>query len=74
MDPNPVIFLEHELMYGRSFEVTDDFDEEVEIGKAAILRTGSDVTIATFSIQVGNALAAAEILESQGISAEVIDL
>lgn len=74
MDPNPVIFLEHELMYGRSFEVTDDFDETVEIGKAAILRQGQDVTIATFSIQVENALAAAEILESQGISVEVIDL
>jgi pyruvate dehydrogenase E1 component beta subunit len=74
LDPNPIIFLEHELMYGRSFEVTDDFDEEVEIGKASVLREGNDVTIATFSLQVGNALAAAEILESQGISVEVIDL
>jgi pyruvate dehydrogenase E1 component beta subunit len=74
LDPNPVVFLEHELMYGRQFEVDDNFDEEIEIGKAAVLRQGSDVTITAFSIQVGNALAAAEILESQGISAEVIDL
>lgn len=74
LDPNPVVFLEHELMYGKSFEVTDDFDEEVEIGKAAVLKEGSDVTIVTFSFQVGNALAAAQELESQGISSEVIDL
>ncbi len=74
LDPNPVVFLEHELMYGRQFEVNDDFDEEIEIGKAAVLREGSDITIVSFSIQVGNALAAAEILESQGISAEVVDI
>jgi len=74
LDPNPVIFLEHELMYGRQFEVDDNFDEEVEIGKAKILHEGSDVTITAFSFQVGNALAAAEVLKSQGISAEVIDL
>ena len=67
-DPNPVVFLENELMYGRQFEVTDDFDEEIEIGKAAILREGTDVTITAFSLQVGNALLAAEI------SAEVVDL
>ncbi len=73
-DPNPVVFLENELMYGRSFEITDDFDEEIEIGKAAILRKGTDITITAFSLQVGNALAAAEILAEQGISAEVIDL
>ncbi len=73
-DPNPVVFLEHELMYGRSFEVDEDFDQPIEIGKAAILREGSDVTIVTFSLQVGNALEAAEILAEQGISAEVIDL
>lgn len=74
LDPNPVIFLEHELMYGKSFEVTDDFDEEIEIGKAAILREGDDVTIVTFSLQVENALMAAQELEAQGISVEVIDL
>ena len=73
-DPNPVVFLEHELMYGRQFEVDEDFEQEAEIGKAKILREGSDVTIATFSLQVGNALAAAEILAEQGISVEVIDL
>lgn len=73
-DPNPIIFLEHELLYGRSFEVDENFDEKVEIGKAAILREGDDVTITAFSLEVGNALAAAEILANQGISAEVIDL
>jgi pyruvate dehydrogenase E1 component beta subunit len=73
-DPNPVVFLENELMYGRQFEVTDDFDEEVKIGKAIVLREGTDITITAFSLQVGNALAAAEILVEQGISAEVIDL
>lgn len=74
LDPNPVIFLEHELTYGHHFEVDDDFDEEVEIGKAKVLREGTDVTITAFSLQVANALAAADILEEQGISAEVIDL
>lgn len=73
-DPNPIVFLEHELMYGKSFEVDESFDEEVEIGKAAILKEGSDVTITAFSLEVENALAAAEILTSEGISAEVIDL
>lgn len=73
-DPNPIIFLEHELMYGKSFEVEDNFDEPVEIGKANIVRSGTDITITAFSMQVGNALKAAEILETQGISAEVIDL
>ena len=73
-DPNPVVFLEHELMYGKSFEIEDDFEEIVEIGKAKILRHGSDVTIVAFSMQVENALAAAESLSQQGISAEVIDL
>jgi pyruvate dehydrogenase E1 component beta subunit len=73
-DPNPIIFLEHELVYGRQFEVTDDFDDEIEIGKSIVLREGTDVTITAFSMQVGHALEAAEILEEQGISAEVIDL
>ncbi|MGB4192148.1 MAG: pyruvate dehydrogenase complex E1 component subunit beta [Rickettsiales bacterium] len=73
-DPNPVIFLEHELIYGNKFEVDDNFDEEVEIGKAKILREGTDITITAFSLQVANALAAAEILHEEGISAEVIDL
>lgn len=73
-DPNPVVFLEHELMYGKAFEIDNDFDEEAEIGKAKILREGTDVTITAFSMQVGNALEAAELLESEGISVEVIDL
>ncbi len=73
-DPNPVVFLENELMYGKQFEVTEDFDEVVEIGKANVLREGTDITITAFSLQVGNALAAAEALAEFGISAEVIDL
>ena len=73
-DPNPVIFLEHEVLYGQSFDVPDDDDWIVPIGKANILRSGSDVTIVAFSIMVGRALEAAERLGEQGISAEVIDL
>jgi pyruvate dehydrogenase E1 component beta subunit len=73
-DPNPVIFLENELMYGRSFEVPSNEDYLIPLGKAAIVRPGSDVTITAFSITVGHALAAAEQLAEQGIQAEVIDL
>ena len=73
-DPNPVIFLEHEVLYGQSFDVPDNDDWIVPIGKANILRSGSDVTIAAFSIMVGRALEAADRLAEQGISAEVIDL
>ncbi len=73
-DPNPVIFLENEMVYGTSFEVPDDEDYVLEIGKAAVLREGTDVTIVAFSIMVGKALAAAEELAAIGISAEVIDL
>jgi len=73
-DPNPVIFLENEMLYGQSFEVPDDPDWTVPIGKAKIEREGSDVTITAFSIMVGHALAAAEELSKQGIEAEVIDL
>ena len=72
-DPNPVIFLENEVMYGQSFDVPDD-DVLVPIGKAKILREGTDVTITAFSIMVGRALQAADALAVQGISAEVIDL
>ncbi|MCP5370078.1 MAG: pyruvate dehydrogenase complex E1 component subunit beta [Rickettsiaceae bacterium] len=72
-DDNPVIFLENEIMYGRSFEVSDEV-KIVEIGKAKIVREGTDATITAFSIQVGMALEAAEILSTQGISVEVIDL
>ena len=73
-DPNPVIFLENEVMYGQSFEVPDHDDWTVPIGKAKVVREGTDVTITAFSIMVGRALEAAEALAEQGISAEVIDL
>ena len=73
-DPNPVIFLENEVMYGQSFDVPKDEDWVVPIGRAKIVREGSDVTITAFSIMVGRALEAAEQLAAQGISAEVIDL
>jgi pyruvate dehydrogenase E1 component beta subunit len=73
-DPNPVVFLENELMYGQSFEVPDDPDWIVPLGQAKIARPGKDVTIVAFSIMVGKALAAAEILKEQGIDAEVINL
>jgi pyruvate dehydrogenase E1 component beta subunit len=73
-DPNPVIFLEHEVLYGQSFDVPDDCDWVEPIGKSNILRSGSDVTIVAFSIMVGRALEAADRLAEQGISAEVVDL
>jgi pyruvate dehydrogenase E1 component beta subunit len=73
-DPNPVVFLEHELVYGESFPVPDDADFLVPIGKARIAREGDAVTIVAFSRMVKLALQAAEELEKAGISAEVIDL
>lgn len=75
-DPNPIIFLENEILYGQNFDVPEGFDDDyvVEIGKALVLREGTDVTITAFSLQVGNALKAADALQEQGISAEVIDL
>ena len=73
-DPNPVIFLENEILYGASFDVPTDQDFTVPIGQAKICRAGSDVTIAAFSIAVGHALDAAEALAGEGIEAEVIDL
>jgi pyruvate dehydrogenase E1 component beta subunit len=73
-DPNPVVFLENELLYGQSFEVPEGSDHVVPVGEAAVVRSGSDVTIATFSIMVGKALQAAETLAGEGIEAEVIDL
>ena len=73
-DPNPVIFLENELIYGSSFEVPDDEDYIVPLGKAAVVREGADVTIIAFSICVRHALEAAEALAQMGIEAEVIDL
>ena len=73
-DPNPVVFLEHELLYGTGFDVPDIEDYVLPIGKAAIKRKGTDVTIVGYSRTVGFALEAAEQLAGEGISAEVIDL
>ena len=73
-DPNPVIFLENEILYGQSFDVPEDPDFVLPIGKAKIERVGKDVTIVAFSIMVGKALQAAEELAKQGIDAEVINL
>ena len=73
-DPNPVIFLENEILYGRSFDVPVLDDFTVPLGKARVVREGTDVTIAAFSISVDHALAAAEALAADGLSAEVIDL
>lgn len=72
-DDNPVIFLENEIMYGKTFSVADEV-EPIEIGKARIVREGTDVTIIAFSLQVGMAEEAARILAEENISAEVIDL
>ncbi|MCF8881355.1 pyruvate dehydrogenase complex E1 component subunit beta [Erythrobacter sp. SN021] len=71
---DPVVFLENELVYGRSFDVPDVDDYVLPIGKARIMREGSDVTIVAYSIAVGLALEAAEELAGEGIDAEVIDL
>ncbi|MEE8284195.1 MAG: pyruvate dehydrogenase complex E1 component subunit beta [Alphaproteobacteria bacterium] len=73
-DPNPIIFLENEILYGRSDEVPVDPDFVVPIGKARVARAGADVTIVSFSIMVGLALQAADQLAGEGIDAEVIDL
>jgi pyruvate dehydrogenase E1 component beta subunit len=73
-DPNPVIFLENEIVYGRTFPVPKLDDFVLPIGKARVVRTGKDVTIVAYSITVGQALEAAEKLAEDGIDAEVIDL
>ena len=72
--PDPVVFLENELLYGRSFEIPEIDDYTLPIGKARIMREGSDVTIVSYSIGVGLALEAADNLAGEGIEAEVIDL
>ncbi|MCW2350160.1 MULTISPECIES: pyruvate dehydrogenase complex E1 component subunit beta [unclassified Sphingobium] len=71
---DPVVFLENELVYGRSFEVPQLDDHVLPIGKARIVRPGKDVTLVSYSIGVGVALEAAETLAADGIDAEVIDL
>ncbi|MBT3140716.1 pyruvate dehydrogenase complex E1 component subunit beta [Phaeobacter gallaeciensis] len=73
-DPNPVIFLENEILYGRSFDVPAMDDFTVPFGKARIWREGTDVTIVSFGIGMQYALEAADKLAEDGVSAEVIDL
>jgi pyruvate dehydrogenase E1 component beta subunit len=73
-DPNPIIFLENEILYGQTFECPTDEDFVLPIGKAKVEREGTDVTLVAFSIMVGTALKAAEALAELGISAEVINL
>ena len=73
-DPNPVMFLENEILYGRTFDVPDLEDYVVPIGKAKVVRPGTHVTLVTHSICVGLALEAAQALSGEGIEAEVIDL
>ena len=73
-DPNPVVFLENEILYGRSFDVPDLDDHTIPLGKARIWRQGDDVTIVSFGIGMQYALEAADKLAEEGISAEVIDL
>ncbi|PTX45949.1 pyruvate dehydrogenase E1 component beta subunit [Gemmobacter caeni] len=73
-DPNPVVFLENEILYGKSFEVPDVEDFTIPFGKARIWREGTDVTIVSFGIGMTYALEAADKLAAEGISAEVIDL
>ncbi|MEG1451895.1 pyruvate dehydrogenase complex E1 component subunit beta [Brevundimonas sp.] len=73
-DPNPIVFLEHEMMYGIEFDVPEIEDYVVPIGKAKVRREGTDVTITAHSRMVGFALQAAEKLAEEGISAEVVDL
>nr|WP_315052128.1 pyruvate dehydrogenase complex E1 component subunit beta [uncultured Brevundimonas sp.] len=73
-DPNPVVFLEHEMMYGLEFDVPEVEDYVLPIGKAKVRREGKDVTITAHSRMVGFALAAAEKLAEEGIEAEVVDL
>ncbi len=73
-NPNPVIFLENEILYGQSFDVPTNPDWTVPLGKAKVLREGKDVTLTAFSRACGDALKAADLLAEQGIEAEVIDL
>jgi len=73
-DPNPIVFLEHELLYGQSFEIPDIDDWVVPIGKAKVARKGSDLTIVSYSHAMKLAHEAAEELSQRGINAEIIDL
>jgi len=73
-DPNPVVFLEHEMLYGQEFDVPEGIDWVVPIGKAKVRREGKDVTLVAYSRMVGFCLQAAEELAKDGIEAEVVDL
>jgi pyruvate dehydrogenase E1 component beta subunit len=73
-DPNPVVFLEHEMLYGQEFDVPEEIDWVLPIGKAKVRREGTGVTIVAYSRMVGFALEAAELLAKDGIDAEVVDL
>ena len=73
-DPNPIVFLENEVMYGQSFDCPTSNEFTLPIGKAKVEKNGSDVTIVAFSIMVGKALEAANELEKNGINVEVINL
>ena len=73
-DPNPVVFLEHEMLYGQEFDVPEGIDWVVPIGKAKVRRLGTDVTLVAYSRMVGFCLQAAELLATDGIEAEVVDL
>jgi pyruvate dehydrogenase E1 component beta subunit len=73
-DPNPVVFLEHEMLYGQEFDVPDGVDWVVPIGKAKVRRQGTGVTLVAYSRMVGFCLQAAELLAADGIEAEVVDL
>ncbi len=73
-DPNPIIFLENEILYGQSFDVPDIEDLVLPIGKARIARSGTDVTLVSFGIGMTYALKAADELSAMGIEAEVVDL
>jgi pyruvate dehydrogenase E1 component beta subunit len=73
-DPNPIVFLENEILYGQSFDVPKMDDFLVPIGKARIARSGDHVTLVTWGIGMGYALKAADELAREGIEAEIIDL
>ena len=73
-DPNPVVFLEHEMLYGQEFDVPEGVDWVVPIGKAKVRRQGTGVTLVAYSRMVGFCLQAAEELAKEGIEAEVVDL
>jgi pyruvate dehydrogenase E1 component subunit beta len=73
-DPNPVVFLEHEMLYGQEFDVPEGIDWVVPIGKAKVRREGTGVTLVAYSRMVGFCLQAAEELAKDGIEAEVVDL